>query len=208
MTKHSLLLSLLLVAGSAHAQEPAPDLEKARQTAETNCVACHMVDGNSELPDYPKIAGQNADYLFKQMKEFKNWDGKPAGRENAFMGAMISPLEEADMKAMAAYFSGQTLKPAAAKQPDTVATGQKIWRAGIVKKGVPACAACHGPAGKGLPALYPALAGQFPEYLETQLRAFRDGTRKNDPAAVMQDIALRLTEPEIKAVSDYAAGLR
>jgi cytochrome c553 len=208
MIKRSLLLSLLLVAGSAHAQEPAPDLEKARQTAETNCVACHMVDGNSELADYPKIAGQHADYLFKQMKEFKSWDGKPAVRENAFMGAMISPLEEADMKAMAAYFSSQTLKPAAAKQLDTFAAGQKIWRAGIAAKNVPACAACHGPAGKGLPSQYPALAGQHPEYIETQLKAFRDGTRKNDPTSVMQTIALRMTDPEIKAISDYAAGLR
>ncbi|MDR2690583.1 MAG: cytochrome c4 [Azoarcus sp.] len=209
MIKRSLLLPLLLVAGGLHAQDQALDLEKAKHTAETLCIACHLADGNgiNELPTQPKLAAQHADYLLKQMKEFKRWDGKPPVRENPSMNAMIDGLDEADMKAMAIYLSSQKLQPAFAREANAE-TGKRIWRAGIAAKGVPACAACHGPAGLGLPAQFPALAGQFPEYLEAQLKAFRDGVRTNDPASMMQSIALKMTDPEIKAVSDYAAGLR
>ncbi|NMG46641.1 c-type cytochrome [Azoarcus communis] len=208
MIKRSLLLSLLLVTGSLQAQDQAPDLAKAKQTAETICAACHAADGNSQLSANPKIAGQHADYLFKQLREFKSWDGKPAVRDNAVMGAMVAGLDEADMKGLAVYFAGQKLVPEAAKNLDTVERGQKIWRAGIPSKGVPACAACHGPAGAGLPAQYPALAGQFAEYTEAQLKAFRDEVRANDPNKMMRMIAIKMTDPEIKAVADYAAGLR
>ncbi|MFN4064138.1 MAG: c-type cytochrome [Parazoarcus communis] len=208
MIKRSLLLSLLLVTGSLQAQDQAPDLAKAKQTAETICAACHAADGNSQLSANPKIAGQHADYLFKQLREFKSWDGKPAVRDNAVMGAMVAGLDEADMKGLAVYFAGQKLVPEAAKNLDTVERGQKIWRAGIPSKGVPACAACHGPAGAGLPAQYPALAGQFSEYTEAQLKAFRDEVRANDPNKMMRMIAIKMTDPEIKAVADYAAGLR
>jgi cytochrome c553 len=208
MIKRSLLLSLLLVAGSLQAQDQAPDLAKAKQTAETICVACHMADGNSQLPANPKLAGQHSEYLFKQLQGFKSWDGKPPARENAVMGAMVAGLELADMKALAEYFSSQTLKPESAKNLDTLNAGQQIWRGGIAAKGVPACAACHGPAGAGLPAQYPALAGQFAEYTEAQLKGFRDGVRVNDPNAMMRTIALKMTDKEIKAVADYAAGLR
>ena len=208
MIKRSLLLSLLLVTGSLQAQDQAPDLAKAKQTAETICAACHAADGNSQLSANPKIAGQHADYLFKQLREFKSWDGKPAVRDNAVMGAMVAGLDEADMKGLAVYFAGQKLVPEAAKNLDTVERGQKIWRAGIPSKGVPACAACHGPAGAGLPAQYPALAGQFAEYTEAQLKTFRDEVRANDPNKMMRMIAIKMTDPEIKAVADYAAGLR
>lgn len=208
MIKRSLLLSLLLVAGSLQAQDQAPDLAKAKQTAETVCAGCHMADGNSQLPANPKLAGQHPEYLFKQLREFKSWDGKPPVRENAIMGAMVAGLDEADMKGLAQYFASQKLQPEAAKNIDTIAAGQHIWRAGIAAKGVPACAACHGPAGAGMPAQYPALAGQFADYTEAQLKGFRDGVRANDPNAMMRTIALKMTDKEMKAVSDYAAGLR
>ncbi|PKO81236.1 MAG: cytochrome c4 [Betaproteobacteria bacterium HGW-Betaproteobacteria-13] len=195
MIKRSLLLSLLLVAGSLQAQDQAPDLAKAKQTAETICAGCHMADGNSQLPANPKLAGQHSEYLFKQLQGFKSWDGKPPARENAVMGAMVAGLE-------------QTLKPEAAKNLDTLNAGQQIWRAGIASKGVPACAACHGPAGAGMPAQYPALAGQFADYTEAQLKAFREGVRVNDPNSMMRTIALKMTDKEMKAVADYAAGLR
>jgi cytochrome c553 len=209
MIKRSLLLSsLLLVAGSLQAQAPAPDLAKAKQTAETVCAACHSADGNSQLAANPKLAGQHADYLFKQLREFKAWDGKKAVRENAIMGAMVAGLDEADMRGLSQHFSSATLQPEPAKNVATVNQGQKIWRGGIPSKGVPACAACHGPAGAGLPAQYPRLSGQFAEYTEAQLKAFRDGVRANDPSRMMQMIAIKMTDPEIKAVSDYAAGLR
>ena len=207
MIKRSLLLSsLLLVAGSLQAQ--APDLDKAKQTAETLCAACHMADGNSQLATNPKIAGQHEDYLFKQLREFKGWNGNPPVRENAIMGGMVAGLEEADMRALAKYFSSFELQPEPAKNLETIELGQQIWRAGIASKGVPACAGCHGPAGAGMPAQYPRLSGQFAEYIEAQMKGFRDGVRQNDPNSMMRMVAIKMTDPEIKAVSDYAAGLR
>lgn len=209
MIKRSLLLSsLLLLAGSLQAQDQAPDLDKAKQTAETLCAACHMADGNSQLPANPKIAGQHEDYLFKQLREFKGWNGNPPVRENAIMGGMVAALEEPDMRALAKYFASFELQPEPAKNLETIELGQQIWRAGIASKGVPACAACHGPAGAGMPVQYPRLSGQFAEYIDTQMKAFRDGVRKNDPNGMMRTIAIKMTDPEIKAVSDYAAGLR
>jgi cytochrome c553 len=209
MIKRSLLLSsLLLVVGSLQAQDQAPDLDKAKQTAETLCAACHMADGNSELSANPKIAGQHEDYLFKQLREFKGWNGNPPVRENAIMGGMVAGLEEADMRGLAKYFASFELKPEPAKNLETIELGQQIWRGGIASKGVPACASCHGPAGAGMPAQYPRLSGQFADYIDAQMKAFRDGVRQNDPNSMMRMIAIKMTDPEIKAVSDYAAGLR
>jgi cytochrome c553 len=124
------------------------------------------------------------------------------------MGGMAAGLSDEDITGLAHYFAAQKLQPEAAKSLTTIEQGQKIWRAGIASKGVPACAACHGPAGAGLPAQFPRLAGQFSDYTEAQLKAFRAGERANDPNKMMQTIALRMTDPEIKAVADYAAGLR
>jgi len=208
MIKRSVLLTFLLAAGGLQAQDQASDLAAAKQTAETICAACHGADGNSALPENPKIAGQHADYIFKQLREFKGWNGEAPVRENAVMSAMVAGLEEADMKALAEHYASFELQPEPAKSLDTIELGQSIWRGGIPSKGVPACAACHGPAGAGMPAQYPRLSGQFAQYTETQMKAFRDGVRANDPAQMMRSIALKMTDPEIKAVSDYAAGLR
>lgn len=205
MIKRSLLLSLLLTAGGVSAQHEgaAPDLAKAKQTAETICAGCHMADGNSMLPANPKLAGQHADYLYKQLTDFKS-----GNRASPIMGAMVASLNDDDMKALAQHFSSQTLNPESARNTDAVATGQKLWRAGSIDKGIPACAGCHGPAGAGLPAQYPALSGQYAEYIETQLKAFRSGDRANDPSRMMRDLANKMTDAEIQAVADYAAGLR
>lgn len=211
MIKRSLLLSLFLAAGAVQAEDKAtgqPDLAKAKQTAEQVCGACHGVDGNSQIPANPKLAGQHAEYLFKQLKNFKSDGGKPAERANPVMAGMAAMLTDDDAKGMAAYFASQTLKPESAKNTATIELGQKLWRAGDLKRGIPACAACHGPAGAGLPAQFPRLSGQFADYTEAQLRAFRAGERANDPAKMMRTIALKMTDPEIKAVSDFAAGLR
>lgn len=211
MIKHSLLLSLLLATGAVQAQDKAaaqPDLAKAKQTAEQVCGACHGTDGNSQIPTNPKLAGQHAEYLNKQLRNFKSEDGKPAERANPIMGGMVAALSEEDMKGLATYFAGQQLKPESAKNKASIELGQKLWRAGDIKRGIPACAACHGPAGAGLPAQYPRLSGQFADYTEAQLKAFRAGERANDPAKMMRTIALKMTDPEIKAVADFAAGLR
>lgn len=124
------------------------------------------------------------------------------------MGGMAAPLSDEDMKNVAAWFASQKLKPATATDESKIALGQKIWRQGDFKKGVPACAGCHGPTGAGLPAQYPRLAGQFAEYTEVQLKSFRLDERANDPEKMMRTIAAKLSDAEIKAVAEYAAGLR
>lgn len=209
MIKRSLLFSLLLAAGGLQAQDQAPDLAMAKQIAETVCAACHGTDGNSALPENPKLAGQLPEYLYKQMRDYSSIDGLPPARENAVMNAMIAMAGgDSGMRALAAYFATQELKPEAAKNLDTIELGQQIWRGGIADKGVPACAACHGPTGAGIPAEYPRLSGQFSDYNLAQLKAFRDGPRANDQNEMMRMIALKMTDAEMRAVADYAAGLR
>ena len=211
MIKRSLLLSLLLATGAVQAQDKAaaqPDLAKAKQTAEQVCGACHGADGNSQIPVNPKLAGQHAEYLYKQLKNFKSEGGAPAERANPIMAGMAAGLSDADMQGLSRYFAGQTLKPESAKNKASIDLGQKLWRAGDVKRGIPACAACHGPAGNGIPAQYPRIGGQFAEYTEQQLKAFRSGERANDPNKMMRAVADKMSDAEIKAVSDYIAGLR
>ena len=202
----SAALGLAVFAGPALAQ--APDAGKAQKTAAQVCAACHAADGNSIGPANPKIAGQHPEYLYKQMANFKPQGGKKAERDNAVMAGMVANLSEADMKGLAAFYAGQKLKPAAAADKNLATLGQKIWRGGNSASGVPACAGCHGPAGAGIPAQYPRLAGQYAEYIATQLKAFKEGARANDPNGMMRGVTARMTEREIRAVAEYAAGLR
>lgn len=199
-------LAVGVIFGSAPAL--AQDAAKAQSIVAQVCAACHAADGNSIGPANPKIAGQHAEYLNKQLTDFKAQGGKKAARENPIMAGMVANLSADDMKNLAAYFSGQKLKPAAAADKDLAAAGQKLWRGGNAQSGIPACAGCHGPTGAGIPAQYPRVAGQFADYLATQLRAFKDGARANDPNGMMRGVAARLSEREIKAVAEYAAGLR
>ena len=186
----------------------AQDAAKAQKIAAQVCAACHAADGNSIGPANPKIAGQHPEYLHKQLADFKGQGGKKPVRENAVMTSMVANLSEADLKNLAAYYAGQKLKPAAAADKDLAALGQKVWRGGNAQTGVPACAGCHGPTGAGMPAQYPRVAGQYSEYLAAQLRLFKDGGRANDPNGMMRGVAARMSEREIKAVAEYAAGLR
>ena len=201
--------TVVLFAASSFAQDNAkPDPRKAQSIATQVCAACHAADGNSIAPANPKIAGQFADYLQKQLIDFKPKAGKKPARESAVMNAMVANLSEADMKNLAAYYGDQKLKPAVAADKQLVALGQKLWRGGNAGAGVPACAGCHGPAGAGIPGQYPRLAGQYAEYVAAQLKAFRDGGRANDSNGMMRGVAAHLTEREIRAVAEYAAGLR
>jgi cytochrome c553 len=186
----------------------AQDVARGQQIAGQVCAACHAADGNSVAAVNPKIAGQFPEYLHKQLADFKPQSGKKPARDSAVMTPMVANLSDADMKSLAAYYAGQQLKPAAAADKDLAAMGQKIWRGGIATSNVPACAGCHGPAGAGIPAQYPRLSGQFAEYLAAQLKGFRDGARANDPNGAMRGVAARMTEREIRAVAEYAAGLR
>ena len=194
----------LLLAGQAFAQ----DLAKAQGTASQVCASCHAPDGNSTAPANPKIAAQFPEYLNKQLRDFKAQAGKRPARESAVMNGMVANLSDADMKGLAAYYGGQKLKAALATDKDQVALGQKLWRGGNAEQGIPACSGCHGPAGAGIPGQYPRLAGQFPEYIAAQLKLFRDGARANDPGGMMRGVAAKMTERDISAVSQYAAGLR
>jgi len=199
----------LFWSAQAGAQVAAkPDLAKGEQLAKQVCAACHSADGNSALPANPKLAGQFAEYLYKQLVGFKSQGGKKAARDNAVMAGMVANLSDADMRAVAAYYAAQKLRPATAADKELAALGQSVWRGGIAAKGVAACAGCHGPDGAGIPGQYPRLSGQYPQYLEAQLKLFRDGGRANDPNGMMRGVAARLSDREIRAAAEYAAGLR
>jgi cytochrome c553 len=175
-------------------------MARAQKLSET-CQACHTADGTRGAPANPILQGQHADYLFKQLTEFKS--GK---RKNAVMQGMAAPLSEDDMRHLAAFYASKSAKPGFAKDKALVQLGERIYRGGNLSSKVPACAGCHSPTGGGIPAQYPRLAGQHADYTEAQLNAFRSGVRANSPQ--MTAIATKMTEREIKAVSDYIAGLR
>jgi cytochrome c553 len=186
--------------------EPAvkADPAQAQQIVTKVCAACHAADGNSASPANPVLAGQHADYIAKQLVDFKS----NKDRKNPVMLGMASALSSQDMRNLGAYFEAQKPKTRAAKDPGQVKIGQQIYRGGIPNKGVPACTSCHGPNGAGIPAQFPRVAGQYPEYTTAQLQGFRAGERANDPNRMMRVIATRLSDAEIKAVAEYMAGLR
>jgi cytochrome c553 len=185
----------------------AGDVAKGAQIATQVCAACHGQDGNGTAVTNPKLAAQHADYTYKQLSNFKVKAGaKEAERVNAIMAGFAAQLSDADMRNVAAYYESQKLKASTAKDKELSDLGQKIYRAGLAEKNIPACAGCHGAAGAGIPAQYARLGGQWAEYTESQLIGFRSGARKNN--AQMMTISSRLSDREMKAVSDYIAGLR
>lgn len=165
------------------------------------CAACHGAAGNSGTPANPRLSQQHDAYIVKQLQEFKS--GK---RPNPIMQGFAAQLSEQDMKNVAAYLGTQKAKTGFATDKELVTLGEKIYRGGILNRQVPACAGCHSPNGAGIPAQYPRLSGQHAAYTASQLVAFRDGIRKNSPQ--MSQIAVKLNDREIRAVSDYIAGLR
>ncbi|WJW75462.1 c-type cytochrome [Thiohalobacter sp. IOR34] len=191
-------LSAAFAASSAMAADAAAGKEKAAM-----CASCHGADGNSVNPEWPKLAGQHAKYLAKQLADFK------AGRRsNALMAPMAVGLSPQDMENVAAFFASQAKKLGEA-DPKLVDLGEKIYRGGNKTTGVAACMACHAPNGAGNPAAnFPALAGQHAKYVENQLKAFRDGSRSNDAGKMMRGVAARMTDEEIAAVASYVQGLR
>jgi cytochrome c553 len=193
-------------AGAAEPKGPPADPAKGQQIASQVCAACHAADGNSTIATNPRLAGQTAEYLVKQLTDLAKPAGDKTGRENAVMSALAMSLSDTDRRNVAAWFSTQVPKASMARDKEAAELGQRIYRTGIPEKAVPACAGCHGPIGAGLPVMYPRIGGQFSEYLVAQLKAFREGTRRNN--LPMQQIAFRLSDPEMNAVADYAAGLR
>jgi len=200
--KKLLMATLAFLTIGAVAPSMAAGDASAGKGKSAVCAACHGADGNSPTDMFPKIAGQGEAYLVKQLIEFKS-----GVRSNAVMAPMVAALTEQDMADLAAYYAGQNIAPAATSE-DLVAAGQAIYRAGNKESGLPACMACHGPTGAGVPsAKWPALSGQHAAYIEAQLKSFAAGTRSNDPNDMMRDIAGKMTADEIKAVSNYVAGL-
>ena len=199
-------LAAITAFSVAHADDTAThgDPAKAQQLVTTVCAACHGADGNSTSPNYPNLAGQQPEYITKQLMNFKSGD-----RKNPIMQGIVasSNLTPDDMKNLGAYFAAQALKPGAAKDKDLVEAGEKIFKGGDAASGVPACAACHGPAGAGIPSEFPRLAGQHKEYIYAQLNNFRLGDRANDGGKMMRTIAARLTDQDMKAVAEYVSGL-
>lgn len=180
---------------------PKVDVAKGQALSTQVCGACHTADGSRGAPANPIIAGQHPEYLVKQLEEFKS--GK---RNNPVMKGFATPLSEADMRSVAAFYGSKQIRPGTAKNKDLFTLGQKIYRGGIADKQVPACAGCHSPTGAGIPSQYPRIGGQHADYTETQLNGFRSGQRAN--SAPMAAIASRMSDREIKAVADYIAGLR
>ena len=169
------------------------------------CAACHGVDGNSAVPNWPKLAGQHAPYLERQLGLIKG--GERAVPE---MIGIVAGLSDQDMADVSAYFSTQTIKAGLADDATRI-MGERLYRSGNAATDVPACMACHGPAGGGNPlAVYPSLAGQHSTYTEKMLKGFRSGTTwgaDDESSKIMADVAFRLTDDQIKAVSAYIQGL-
>lgn len=187
---------------------------KRGESLVTACAACHGSDGNSAAPTFPKIAGLGEKYILKQLHDIKSGD-----RVIAEMAGQLTNMSDQDMADMAAYFGSQSMQLSGSKEmqvqlnsgvkTDALALGKKVYHAGNAETGVPACMGCHSPTGHGNdPAKYPRLGGQFPEYIEKQLRAFRAGDRTNDgDNMIMRGVAAQLSDAEIKAVANYIAGL-
>ncbi|ABP33307.1 c-type cytochrome [Polynucleobacter asymbioticus] len=166
----------------------------------TACITCHGPKGQSAVGTWPKLSAQHAAYITKQLKNFKE-----GTRANAVMMGMAATLTEQDMINISSFLVKQPASQGVAQNKDTIELGQSIYRGGIASKAVPACAACHSPNGAGLPSQYPRLGGQWADYTYAQLVAFSNGTRKNGP--MMTTIAGKMSDAEMKAVSDYIAGL-
>jgi cytochrome c553 len=167
------------------------------------CAACHGADGNSDLGSNPKLAGQGERYTLKQLRDIKS-----GAREVALMTGLLDNRTDQDLMDIAAFYADQEITLQGA-DPDLVAMGQQIYRAGISDLGVAACSACHSPTGSGVAqAGFPALGGQHAEYIESQLKAFRSGARDNDgDSAPMRIVSERLTDREIEALASYISGL-
>lgn len=174
---------------------------KAGKDKSAACVACHGADGNSPSPAFPKIAGQSAGYIAKQLADFKT-----GRRANGIMAGQVAALSKADMQDLGAFYAGEKPSSGKASTEKQAKMGARLYRGGNAKTGVSACMSCHGPSGKGIPPKYPQVSGQHAAYSVAQLKAFKEKARKNDDG-IMTGIAFRMSQEEISAVADYMAGL-
>ena len=196
MIKITWLLAVSLIAGNSWAEA---DQARAKKIVMGSCFMCHGEDGESASEVFPKLAGQNAEYIAKQLENFKS--GK---RNSSAMNDMASRLSPDEMAALGAYFGAKSAPPEAVKDPDLAAVGQYIFNKGNKFSGLPSCTTCHGKDGLGTASL-PRLAGQHASYVESQLKLFGKRERTNDNA-VMQSVAANLSPLEMAAVAEYVSG--
>ena len=206
----SVVLGMMsLLAVTALAGDPTAGKELA-----TPCAACHGADGNSPGSAFPIVAGLGEKYLLKQLQDIKS-----GNRSVPEMAGQLDNLTISNLENLAAYFASQSTQLTGAKKlqvkvnsgemVDGLKMGERIYRSGNLDTQVPACSGCHSPRGMGNgPAGYPRLSGQYAEYIEKQLHAFRAGERTNDgDARIMRSVAKSMSDAEIKAVANYVAGL-
>jgi cytochrome c553 len=188
---------MLSVSAAVHA-DAVPPLEERLQL----CGSCHNPDGNSIIPENPKIAGLHVRYLTRQLEDFKS--GK---RASPIMSAIIPMVDEREFKALAKYFSEQKRLPGTSDKADLAEKGMQIYLEGVLGSAVPACGGCHGEDGSGNDK-FPRLNGQNPRYVVQQLQNFKNGVRTNDPKGVMRAVSKRLTDEEMAAVAEYIVTLK
>ena len=194
------LMFLYAVSGAALAGDAAAG--KAKSAA---CGGCHGFDGNSPIPAYPKLAGQNEAYIVKQVHDFK----ANTTRQNPIMLGMVAALSDEDAADIGAYFQAQSVNAAATFDQSKIAAGRELYKGGNMQTGIPACQACHGPAGGGTAGIgYPQLGGQYVDYTLAQLKAFKDGTRSNDDKQLMRSIVAKMSDEDMAAVANYIASLK
>ena len=213
MIKNMVMLAALtmtapLAAETTDTANAAPATTVA-EIASGVCAGCHSADGNSVIPMNPILAGQHAEYITKQLIDFKATESDPAKRNSPIMSSMVAALSPEDMKQLGDYYAQQKTTPSQVTVDDDklIELGKLLYHGGSLANGVPACASCHGPNGSGIPPRYPAIAGQHAEYTLTQLNLFSAGDRANDKN-VMQQVITRLNGYEKRAVSAYISTMR
>lgn len=188
-------------ASEAPAAAPKADPAKGKAIVEQVCAACHGVDGNSAASANPSLAGQHPEFLYAQLQAFKKGE-----RKNPIMMGQVAALSDSDMRNLAAYFGEQKPKERAGTSKELMALGKKIYRGGNRETGLPACMACHGPSGAGIPVQFPRLGGQHAAYVEKALKDYKAGSERVNP--IMKTVASKLSDAEMKAVAEYVVGLR
>ena len=191
-----------LIAAAVVAVTPAAaqDLERAKKIVSGRCFLCHGTEGESSTELYPRLAGQHPSYLEKQLKDFRDGRRKGGGMEK-----MATDLNDGDIAALARYFGQFKAPPFAAEDRVLVSVGRSLYELGSPNSRIPACTSCHASNGAGTDKL-PRLAAQLPDYLARQLKYFSARVRTNDNA-VMHDIAVQLTDLQIRALAAYLGGL-
>jgi cytochrome c553 len=204
MTRKTVLAIVCLASAAFLHEAQAEGNAQAGKGKSAGCAGCHGEDGNANAPIFPKLASQHANYLVKQLHDFK-----AQRRINPTMNAMAAALSDEDIADLSAYYSSQAIKSEKAENSPVNALGEKLFRTGNPASGVPACSSCHGPTGTGNgPAGFPMLKSQYAAYLGTTLTDFKTGKRNNDPNAIMRTIASKLSEEEVSAVADYVSALK